>query len=267
MQFDSALQAFGALHKSYGPMLDAVLLMFVRMLAFTTTGPIFNRKNIPFIVKIAAAMFFTGTLFWMIRPDLHSPMNAGGSFGPYLLQLVMNIVVGALIGFIADMILQAAYAAGNLMNNQIGLSSATILDPANGRQSMILESLFGYIATMLFIYLGGVHWMVIALKRSVELFPLYAIQMSITKTIDLSYLVTVSGNVLLVGVQLISPVIIVTMAVDLMLGIVNRTAQQMPVFQLSFALKPAIGIAVLLLTLPTFIQALSNFLNDYSKIF
>ena len=52
-----------------------------------------------------------------------------------------------------------------------------------------------------------------------------------------------------------------------MLGIVNRTAQQMPVFQLSFALKPSIGIAIMLLTLTTFIQALSDYLNDYAKIF
>lgn len=268
MQFDAALQSFSLLHKQYGPVLDSLLLMFCRMLAFTTTGPIFNRKNIPFIIKIAAAIYFTGTLFWVVAPHIQEGgAFSAGQHGPYLLQIVMNTVIGALIGFIADMILQAAYSAGNLMNNQVGLSSAMILDPANGKQSMILEALFGYIVTLLFIYLGGVQWMITALKHSLDVFPLYAIQPTITKTIDLSYLITVSGNVLLVGVQLISPIIVITMSVDIMLGIVNRTAQQMPVFQLSFALKPAIGIAVMLLTLSTFIQALSNYLNDYANIF
>ncbi|HEY9746405.1 MAG TPA: flagellar biosynthetic protein FliR [Oculatellaceae cyanobacterium] len=264
MQFDAAMQSFALLHKQYGPMLDSLLLLFARMLAFTSTGPIFNRKNIPMPVKIAVAVFLTGTLFWVVAPQSGAGQGAQGS---YLLQLVLNLVIGALIGFIADMILQAAYSAGNLMNNQIGLSSAMIMDPANGRQSMILEALFGYIVTLLFIYLGGVQWMILALKRSLELFPLHAVQPAITRVIDISYLVTLSGNVLLIGVQLISPVIVVTMAVDIMLGIVNRTAQQMPVFQLSFALKPAIGIAVMLLTLSTFFQALSNYLNDYAKIF
>ncbi len=266
MQFDTALQSFGLLHKQYGPMLDSLLLLFFRMLAFCTTGPIFNRKNIPMIVKLAAAIYFTITLFWLVAPGEHGSFSKGHE-GAYLLQLVMNIVVGALIGFIADMILQAIYSAGNLMNNQVGLSASTILDPATGKQSMILEALFGYMATLLFIWLGGVQWMMVALKRSIELFPLYTIQMPITKVIDISYLIYVSGNVLLIGVQLIAPVIIVTMAVDIMLGVVNRTAQQMPVFQLSFALKPAIGIAVLLLTLTTFIQAMSNYLNDHAKIF
>lgn len=266
MQFDAALQAFGTLHKQYGPMLDTLLLMFFRMLGFCTTGPIFNRKNIPIMVKLAASIYLTGTLFWVVLPGVHGA-EAHGSGGQYMLMLVMNIIVGALIGFLADMILQAAYSAGNLMNNQIGLSAATVLDPASGKQSAILEALFGYMTTLLFIYLGGVQWIVMALKRSLELFPLYMVQQPITHVIDLSYLITVSGNVLLVAVELVSPVIIVTMAIDIMLGVVNRTAQQMPVFQLSFALKPSIGIAVLLLTVTTFIQALSNYLNDYSHIF
>jgi flagellar biosynthetic protein FliR len=268
MHFEAAMQSFGLLHKQYGPILDGLLLIFFRILAFTTTGPIFNRKNIPFIVKVIAAVYLTGTLFWLVAPDKTGPLAAsGGDYGPYILQMIMNIVIGALIGFIADMILQTVYAAGNLMNNQVGLSSASLLDPSTGRQSALLESLFGYIGTLLFIYLGGVQWMVLALHRSFEVFPLYTIQEPITQVINLAYVTTVSGNVLLVGVQLISPIMIVTIAIDIMLGIVNRTAQQMPVFQLSFALKPSIGIAVLLLTLTTLIQTLSNFLNDYSKLF
>lgn len=266
MQFDAALHAFGLLHQQYGPILDSLLLLFFRMLAFCTTGPIFNRKNIPIMVKLAAAIFLTMTLFWVVGPGPHGSWSHGQS-GHYLIQLVMNIVVGALLGFIADMILQTIYAAGNLMNNQVGLSSASLMDPSTGRQSMILETLFGHLAILLFIYLGGVQWMVMALKRSLEVFPLYATQPAITQTIDLSYLILVSGNVLLVAVQLIAPVIIVTLAIDIMLGVVNRTAQQMPVFQLSFALKPSIGIGVMLLTLSTLMQALSDYLNDYSNLF
>ena len=267
MQFDAAMQSFATIHKQYGPMLDGLLLMFFRMLAFASTGPIFNRKTIPILIKISAAFFLTGTLAWMIPPDTQGPLSASGLYGPFVLQLIMNIVVGALIGFIADMILQAAYAAGNTMNNQIGLSSAMIMDPANGKQAMLLEMLFSYITVLIFIYLGGMHWMIAALKRSLEVFPLYTIQQPIAQVIDLSYLVDLSGNVLLVGVELVSPVIVVTMAVDVMLGIVNRTAQQMPVFQLSFALKPSIGVAIMWITLSTFLQALSDYLNEHSKIF
>lgn len=267
MHFDPAMESFALMHKQLGPVVDGVLLMFFRMLAFATTGPIFNRKNIPILIKVSAAVFFTGALAWMVPPDQQGPLSPAGQYPPYLIQLLLNIVVGALLGFIADMVLQAAYAAGNIMNNQIGLSSAMIMDPSSGKQAMLLETLFNNITILLFIDLGGVHWMLSALKRSFDIFPLYGMQQPIVQTISLDYLTLVSGNILLIGVQLVSPIMVITMAVDLMLGIMNRTAQQMPVFQLSFALKPSIGIAVMMMTMTTFLQALSNYLNEYAKIF
>lgn len=267
MHFDAAMESFALLHKQLGPVVDGLFLMFFRMLAFATTGPIFNRKNIPILIKVCAAVFFTSAMSWMVTPDQMGPLSQSGQYAPYLIELVLNIVIGALLGFIADMILQAAYAAGNIMNNQIGLSSAMIMDPSSGKQAMLLETLFNNITILLFIDLGGVHWMLSALKRSFEIFPLYAMQHPITQVISLEYLIHVSANILLIGVQLVSPIMVVTMAVDLILGIMNRTAQQMPVFQLSFALKPSIGIAVMLMTLTTFLQALSNFLNEYARIF
>lgn len=267
MHFDAAMHSFDMLHKQLGPVVDGVLLMFFRMLAFATTGPIFNRKNIPIMVKLSAAVFFTGAMAWMVTPDTMGPLSHAEQYPPYLIQLVLNIVIGALLGFIADMILQAAYAAGSVMNNQIGLSSAMIMDPSSGKQAMLLETLFNNLTILLFIELGGVHWMLSALKRSFQVFPLYALSLPLAQTISLDYLTTVSGNILLIGVQLVSPIMVITMAVDMILGIMNRTAQQMPVFQLSFALKPCIGIAIMLMTLNAFMQALSNFLNEYSQIF
>jgi|GEM_PF-227380 len=267
MQFDAAMQSFGLIHKQYGPFLDGLGLLFFRMLAFATTGPIFNRRNLPFMLKICFAFLLTGTLAWSVQPDQHGPLSPAGQYAPFLIQLVLNIVIGAFLGFIADLILQSAYAAGNFMNNQIGLSSAMMMDPSSGKQTMLLEALFSNITLVIFLYLGGLHWVIAAMRRSLDVFPLYAFQHPITKTIDISYLILLSGNVLLIGVEMVAPVIVVTMAVDIMLGIVNRTAQQMPVFQLSFALKPSIGVAIMWITLTEFIKVLSNYLNDHAKIF
>ncbi len=266
MNFDLILQSFARLHGELGGVLDMGLLIFVRMLGFVVVGPIFNRKNLPFIVKVIMAMFLTAALIWLVPapPKTLWTQQAGGF---YLLQIMMNATIGMLIGFIANMILLTIYSAGNMVNNQIGLSGATLMDPSSGRQAMVLESLFAYIAITLFIYLGGVHWMILALKRSFELFPVAVIAQDVTAVIDLEYLVTVSGNTLLVAVQLVAPVIVVTMAVDIILGIVNRAAQQMPVFQLSFALKPAIGVAIMLVTMPIFLQAVADFLTDFASIF
>lgn len=266
MQFDAAMQSFSVLYKQFAPLLDSLLLLFFRILAFMVTGPIFNRKNIPILFKISIAIFITSTLFWMLAPERRI-LPAGYDAHFLVLPLVMNIVIGTTMGFIGDLLFQAVAAAGGFMNNQIGLSSAAMMDPSSGRQTMILETLFNYIGALLFIHIGGIQWMIIALRRSVEIMPLAVTQIDLPKIISMPYLIEVSGNVMKVGVELIAPVMIVTIAMDVMLGVVNRTAQQIPVFQLSFALKPCVGIAITMLTMTTFIQAVSNYFNDYSRLF
>ncbi len=266
MDFDLVLQSFSQLHATYGSMLNGLLLLFFRVLAFLFFGPIFNRKNIPAMLKISAAIFFTGALISHI-PAAEANLYANEYTGFFILQLIMNITIGALIGFIANMILQVVYSAGNLMNNQIGLSSAMIMDPSSGRQTMILESLFAFLTLAAFMELGGLHWMILALEKSLRLFPLFQIQHNIPAIISMDYLNMLSGNVISVAVTMMAPILVVTLCVDIMLGIVNRTAQQMPVFQLSFALKPSVGVAVLLVTLPIFINVLLDFLNDYAGVF
>ncbi|MBK8189861.1 MAG: flagellar biosynthetic protein FliR [Vampirovibrionales bacterium] len=268
--FDLMMQGMTRLLAQHGASLDHGLLVFARVLAFLVMAPVFNRRDIPFNVKLSFGVMLTCMLLWIIPIDTaHSPMQWAqkGNMGPFVLLLAVNATVGALLGFIADMILRAVYAAGSLMNNQIGLSSAMIFDPSSRAQVMLLERLFGFLATLGFLYIGGAYWLILALKRSFDVFPLLAMNPDIVGRINLEYLVTVSGNVLHIGTILAAPILVVTLAIDVILGIVNRTAQQIPVFQLSFALKPCIGVAVFLATLPLFMQAMMNFLMEYASFF
>ncbi|MEM0950590.1 MAG: flagellar biosynthetic protein FliR [Cyanobacteria bacterium P01_H01_bin.74] len=267
MDFSLALQSYMGLYEKFGPYLDGLLLLFFRILAFMRTAPLFNRKNIPILIKISLAVYLTIMLSFTVSPHPAGVVNNMDAYPVYMLQILLNVVVGAFIGFIANMILQVINAAGNVLNNQIGLSSAMIMDPSQGSQTMLLETLFSFIAIGVFLYLGGMYWLINALHHSLEVFPLYSVTHDFRTAIDLSYLVHLSSHVLSIGVQMVSPAIVVTMAVDLMLGVVNRTAQQIPVFQLSFALKPSIGLATMWITLTIFMQMVIEHLNYYAKIF
>ncbi len=266
MDFDLILQAFGSIFKDYGHLVDAGLLIFARVLTFLFTCPLFNRKDIPFPIKLNFGIFLTVIFLWVV-PIKHPIDPNNGHLFHFLLLIVMNSIIGGLIGFTADMILKAISSAGSLMNSQIGLSSAVLFDPSSKAQVMILDRFFAFLGILIFMHLGGIFWIINALERSFEIFPLFSLYQDIVGSIDMSYLVLLSANVMLVATQLVAPIILVTMSIDVILGIVNRTAQQMPVFQLSFALKPCIGISILLATLPLFIKAMTDFLTDFSFIF
>lgn len=265
MDFNASLHAIGLLYGDYGWVLNTGLLLLARVLAFTAFAPVLSRKDIPFNIKTAFALVITIMLIWLV-PQANIPSQTP-TIGQFFYLLLLNAFIGALVALIAGMIHRVIAAAGSMMNNQIGLSSAMIFDPSSRAQVMLLDQFFGLFATVIFIYIGGLYWLLDALKRTIDIFPVYGYAHPFTDVIDLSYLSTVAGNSIVIAVQLVAPVIVVTLAVDIMLGVVNRTAQQMPVFQLSFALKPAIGMGVLLVTLPIFIEAVIHYFRDFSKIF
>lgn len=262
------LQQVTVFHHAYMAVIDIGFLVFTRLIGFFLVAPIFGRKDLPFALKISIAMALTATLITImpITPAQRALVNSEDIFN-YTVQIIVNVTIGYLIGFIAAVILEALSAAGALMNNQIGLSSSIFFDPATRQQVAVMEKIFSFIGTVVFLELGGMYWLLNALNRSFEIFPVNVLKPDIAGAISLDYLVQITSNALEIGLILVAPIFVVTIAIDLILGIVNRTAQQIQVFQLSFSLKPVIGITVFLLTLPIFMQVLQHYLNDYAKIF
>ena len=266
--FSTMMGDISTLHKVFHGVFDTGFLIFSRMLGFILIAPVFGRKDVPFNIKMGFCMMLTWVLVWIAPAHMAQRgwVNSDDLWW-YLMQVFMNVTVGTFIGFIAACIMEVINAGGSLMNNQIGLSSAMMFDPSSRQQVALTEKLFGFIGLMVFFHIGGVYWLLDAFHRSFEVFPLYTVKMDFAAKVSLDYLVEITGNSLEIGTQLIAPVMVVTMSVDLILGIVNRVAQQIQVFQLSFALKPCIGIGAFLLTLPIFIKLLENYLSDYASYF
>ena len=87
------------------------------------------------------------------------------------------------------------------------------------------------------------------------------------KIINLDYLVTTTSNVLYVGLQIASPVLLATLGQDLILGIISKTAPQVNVFQLSFLFKPVLGAAILVWIMPIIFNVISDYFLSFAKIF
>jgi flagellar biosynthesis protein FliR len=266
MQFDAVMHSFVHLTSNFNGMIDGFMLLFSRVLGFLVTGPIFNRKNLPFMIKISATLYITGTLLWMISPEyMIGPKTTHETL--IFIPLVLNITIGVLLGFIANLGLEMVSAAGALANSEIGLSAAAMMDPSKGTQTQLMETLYSYIAIILFIDMGGVYWLIHAIKRSLEIFPLMSTNLDLIHKISLNYLVTMTGDVTLIAVELVAPILVVMIAMDVMLGVVNRTAQQIPVFQLSAAIKPAVGLGIIMVTMTTFIEILGHYLRAHCRFF
>lgn len=246
------------------PAFDAALVagiaVFARMIGFVLLAPVFHRKEIPTLVKIGFVFLLTITLTSVLHPSA-PPVHHS-----IFLSIILNIAVGAMLGYMARLILIAIDAGADMINMQMGLSSAMVLDPSTQSQISILEKLFSIFALLIFIHLGGVYWLFQAFMRSFEIFPIFATSIPLTKIVNMDYLIQMSSNVLYMGLQIASPILLATLGQDIILGIISKTAPQVNVFQLSFLFKPVFGAAIMVWILPMLVNVISEYFLSFSHI-
>jgi len=236
-------------------------LIFSRMLGFARWAPVLNRKEIPSMVKLCFVFILTVTITMISKPVATLENDS------FLLLLTLNFVVGGLLGYIAQVILIAIEAGADMINMQMGLSSAMVLDPTTSSQVSILGKCFSLFALCIFIQMGGFYWMMNAFMRSLEIFPLFATSIPLDKLVNLDYIVKITSNVLYMGLQIASPVLLATLGQDIILGVISKTAPQVNVFQLSFLFKPVLGAAIMVWILPMLFNVIQDYLTSFSGIF
>lgn len=236
-------------------------LVFARMLGFFRFCPIFNRKDFPSLVKIPFALIVT--IF--IVPFL-SPEKCLTHCDSFALSLLLNVVVGAMIGYMAQLITVAIDCGAEMINMQMGLQAATTLDPTTSAQVSILTKIISLMGILIFIHLGGIYWLFKALVRSFEIFPMYSAHIPLPQLIKMDLLIKMSSNTLYMGLQIASPILLATLAQDIILGVISRTAPQVNVFTLSFLFKPVLGAAIMVWILPMLMNIIEEYFLSFANI-
>ncbi|MFM7468859.1 MAG: flagellar biosynthetic protein FliR [Vampirovibrionales bacterium] len=267
MAFEPALQAYGTLYTTYQPWVDTGLLLLSRVLAFMHTAPVFGRKDIPGQMKTALGVMVCVCML-QAHPELIRQYTALTEVSPtfMVLQIFANATVGLILGMMANLAVQTIGATGNLITNQAGLNMAAMFDPSTRSQSMILEPVFLAIATWLFISIGGMHQLIEALSASIQHIPVFMLQNTLLETLNMDLVVESINSILPVALAMSAPTLVVTLALDVMLGILNRTAQQIPVFQISNTIKPVLALGILMMSLPTMMEQMEHILQEFFRL-
>ncbi len=91
--------------------------------------------------------------------------------------------------------------------------------------------------------------------------------MPIEKVVNMDYLILLTSNVFVVGMQIAAPVLLATLGQDIILGTISKTAPQINVFQMSFLFKPVLGSLILTWILPMLINVITDYISSFSNIF
>ena len=222
------------------------MLIFVRITGMLAAAPFFRSSAIPFQAKIMFAVIFAviiNSALWKEHPTIEFHLW-------YMAYLVFKeFFVGLIIGFAANGVFYAAKTAGGIVDMDMGFHTATVFD-RNASSPTLIGQMKELATLMVFLFIGGHHYLIEGMFISLKAIPLTTGEIS---TSTLTLLIKMATTVLILAVKMASPVLISLFLTNLSLALLARVAPQTNIFILSFQLKVAVGLIVLLGSIPLFV--------------
>ena len=244
---DEILQRLG-LNVEFPFILTTAGLIWARMLSVMSVIPFLFAKPTPRTVRVGASMVLTVFLYPILSKNAVG-LETITTLDLFVLYL-KEVLFGLSLGFMVSIIFYGFQSAGQMIDNQRGVSLARILIPELGEQASITSHLLFSFAVVIFLLIGGHRMFLKALMESYLVLPILKFPPSVEGLLPLMDLFGVmTAKILFLSVQLAAPVIISILMVDIILGVANRFAPQINVWELGFNVRGYIGILILFLSI------------------
>jgi flagellar biosynthetic protein FliR len=233
--------------------LEATMLAAVRITAFLVIAPPFSHGAIPARITAMLAIGLSLAIGTSLAPGYRSLDTA-----PFLGALVLQLIVGALLGFLVLAVFSAVQGAGSLIDVFGGFQLAQAFDPQSMVNGAQFTRLFQLAAVVLLFASDGYQLIIAGLARSFAAVPVDGV-FDISGPAEL--MTDVVGQLLLASVQIAGPLVLVLFLADVGLGLVTRVAPALNAFALGFPLKIALTLVlagVVFITLPGIVGALAR---------
>ncbi len=236
---------------------ELYLLILVRVASFIYTAPFFSTSNVPTRTKLGLAVFLSYIIMFAAPEQSYTYDGVIG----YAMLVMQESIVGLSIGFCASLCMQAIHFAGYLIDINIGLSMATMYDPATRMQVNISGQLYYYVI-MLLMMVSGLHTFLIqAIADTYTVLPVGA---AILRPGMYNTVLGFIADYFAIGFRIALPVFITLMVMNCILGIMARVAPQMNMFAVGMQIKILIGFFIMFLTV-AMLPSVAGFLMDTMK--
>src|SRR4051812_23267815 len=147
----------------------AVGLGAARTLPIAWLVPAFGGPSVPAFIRVGLGL----GLAVLCLPKLTGQVPEAGP-ALWLLLLAREAAVGLTLAFVATLIFRAAEGAGRLTDVFRGANLAEVISPVSGARTSPLGELTALLAIVIFLELGGLGHLALALGRSYDAVPVAA---------------------------------------------------------------------------------------------
>lgn len=223
-------------------------LIWTRVIGMASIIPFLLGKPVPRYVLVAVSFVLALFVYPNIVPAVH----------PQLADDILKLIVlyfkelfyGISMGFGVSILFYGMESVGQMIDNQRGMSIARVLIPQLGEQGSITGSFLFQMALVIYLTIGGHRLFFNSFFESFVSLPVLAFPTAGPGLFGLMDLfIKIAGEVLLLSIQLAAPVIIAIFVADIILGVANRMAPQINVWELGFNVKGYVGILLLFVSI------------------
>jgi flagellar biosynthetic protein FliR len=235
------------------PWLGSFLWALARVGGLCLVAPVFGAAVLPTQVRLGVVV----VLALVLAPLAPASVDVLGIAG--MLELASQVVVGAAVGFVLNLVFDAVQFGGGLVGQGMSLGFAEVVDPQAGGSSNVLGQFYLVLVTLLFLAMDGHLRLIELLADSFRSLPPGGL------AIDANGL----HAVLAFGVQLFGgavrvalPAMTSLLVVNIGFAAISRAAPSMNLFAVGFPITVSLGFIALWLSLRSLPGAFDALQND-----
>ncbi|MFZ0565752.1 MAG: EscT/YscT/HrcT family type III secretion system export apparatus protein [Chlamydiales bacterium] len=221
------------------------LLGLARLAPAISLAPFLGGKTLPASLNLGLSI----SVVFIFLPFLVVHTSASMALDiTFLLFLIKEVIIGAMLGFIIAIPFYFAQGAGALIDHQRGAQSLQVMDPSTQMQTSATGIFYNDMMLITFFFIGGPIIFFDGVFESYRILPIDKFFPPQFFRESYPFWVSIFGmitTVLTITLQLCSPSLISMLLSDLFLGIANRMAPQVQISFLLWAFKAFVGIAML----------------------
>jgi flagellar biosynthetic protein FliR len=221
---------------------ETFLLILIRVVTMFAVFPIFSAPQIPQHVRLGLGLVVSFILFHVVPP-----MPMLNNYGDLAISVLAQVVLGAIVGYVASLVFVGIQFAGELIDLQIGFAVANVINPSTQQNITIIGELELAIATLIFLITDSHHLLIQGLAGSFTLVPLPFIHLDPSV---MSNAVSFLSQSLLDVFKIAAPAAGALFLTNVALSLMARVAPQMNVFVVGFPFQIGVGLLVLAFSIP-----------------
>jgi flagellar biosynthetic protein FliR len=228
---------------SIEPQLWALIFVMVRVGAAFIAAPVFGNVSVPVQVRVVLAGAVGVLVLGMHDVTPPPQVFAVATF----LAIAAEALVGLALGFILQIAFAAPLIAGEVIGGSMGIGFANMVDPNTGRSSPAIGQFLSILLTLLFLSVDGHLVLVDTVARSYTALPPGAAWLAPAQLRDIALF---GGYAFFAGLLLALPVGFLLLCLNLVVGMISRSAPALNLFSIGLPASLAVGVIAMAAAFP-----------------